>query len=106
MKDKIKIFEIPTTKYYVYLPIEGEYRSSPGYEDSSIFKCLDYAYGVGTFRITSNHGFQVTFNPEDYSEKDIKRAGYLESFDFITHNILTKKELDIWKIYVRNEDMY
>lgn len=91
--------------YYVYIPDStGKYNNC--HTTTDFLDALDYAYGVGKFRISSDNGFLFAFNPDDYSDKDCKRAGFLEPFDFVTHNLLTAYELDIWKKKIREEEMY
>ena len=92
-------------KYQVFLP-DSEGKFEKCHETCQFLDACYYAYGVGKFLMTSDNGFSCEFDPDNYTEKDIKKAGYFEAFDFFVHNVLASYELDVWKKMIREKEMF
>ena len=92
---------IDISTYYIYCPdIEGKLEKMGEFE--TIVDALLWVYGINEFTIENKEGLFYSFNSEDFTIKQIHNAGFIEAFDFVTHNLLTDYELNNFKIRIRN----
>ena len=86
--------------YYIYCP-DAEGKLEKLGEFNTIVDALLWAYGINQFTIKNDSGFFYSFNSDDFNIKQIHNAGFVEAFDFVTHNLLTDYELNNFKVKIR-----
>lgn len=97
---KSLISPIDTSDYYILCPdAEGKLEECGKFE--TIVDALLWAYGINQFTIQNKCGLFYSFNSDDFTMKQVRNAGYIEPFDFVTHNLLTDYELNNFKVRLR-----
>lgn len=67
----------------------------------NIVDALLFAYGLSEFVIKNDKRLYYQFISDKFTLKQVHNAGFIEPFDFVTHNLLTESELDNFKIRLR-----